>query len=201
MKRATLSLLLVLAALLTGCAGYDPRIASRETLYLGSTGGVVSRPGPASFDNVSYWDGDSASGPPSILISLGEQRAYFYRGNTLVGISMVSTGREGFSTPDGNFKIIQKNRDHRSNLYGDYVDAAGNVVVRDVDVKKDPKPPGTVFRGAPMPYFMRIHGGVGMHAGFIPGYPASHGCIRLPEQMAAHFFANTTTGTPVRVTH
>jgi lipoprotein-anchoring transpeptidase ErfK/SrfK len=73
------------------------------------------------------------------------------------------------------------------------------VVVSNVGVKRDPKPSGTSFRGAPMPYFMRIHGGVGMHAGFLPGFAASHGCIRMPERMAQIFFANVSHGTPVRV--
>jgi len=202
MNRLALIPLTVLALLTTqGCSTYNSRVAHRETLYLGAGGGIVSKPGPITFDNVSYWDGEHASGPPSIRIDLGEQRAYFYKGGELVGISMVSTGREEFGTPDGSFKITQKNRDHRSNLYGDYVDSAGHVVVRDVDVTKDRKPPGTTFLGARMPYFMRIHGGVGMHAGFLPGYAASHGCIRMPEHMAERFFANVSSGTPVQVSH
>jgi len=76
------------------------------------------------------------------------------------------------------------------------------VMVANVGVKKDPKPAGASFRGAPMPYFMRITPtGVGMHAGFLPGFPASHGCIRMPERMAEIFFANVSHGTPVRVVH
>src|SRR5260370_41640900 len=67
------------------------------------------------------------------------------------------------------------------------------------DVTKDPRPRGTVFRGAPMPYFLRIQGGIGMHAGYLPGYPASHGCIRLPKEMAVHFFQNAPVGTPVAI--
>ena len=59
--------------------------------------------------------------------------------------------------------------------------------MENVDLTKDRPPRGTVFRGAPMRYFLRVHGGIGMHAGYLPGYPASHGCIRLPKQMAAHF--------------
>ncbi len=74
-------------------------------------------------DNVSYWDGDGVPGKPSIKISLGEQRAYFYKSGKLVGISQLSTGREGQNTPVGQFKIIQKDLDHVSSLYGDYVDA------------------------------------------------------------------------------
>lgn len=185
---------------LAGCASYDRRLTGATTQYLTPGGQVVAKSSNVGFtDNVSYWDGDGVSGSPSITIDLGNQKAYFYKGGRLVGVSMISSGREGYSTPAGNFKITQKNKDHVSNLYGDYVDSSGNVVVSNVGVKRDPKPSGTSFRGAPMPYFMRIHGGVGMHAGFLPGFPASHGCIRMPERMAQIFFANVSHGTPVRV--
>jgi lipoprotein-anchoring transpeptidase ErfK/SrfK len=187
----------LLAVANTGCetgGGY-----SRATEYLGGYHGrAVPRQAP-SFDTVSYWDGDGASGKPSILISLSEQRAYFYKDEDLVGVSTISTGREGFSTRTGRFKIIQKSRDHKSSLYGDYVDANGNVIMKEIDIKKDPKPKGARFDGAKMPYFMRIVGGIGMHAGFLPGYPASHGCIRMPDFMARHFFNSVNLGTPVTV--
>lgn len=190
---------LMLAAL-AGCASHDRRLNSSTTRYLTPGGEVVAKPSNVGMvDTVSYWDGDGVAGSPSVTIDLAEQKAFFYKGGRLVGVSMISSGREGYSTPSGNFKILQKNKDHVSNLYGDYVDGAGNVVVSNVGVKSDPKPPGTQFRGAPMPYFMRIHGGVGMHAGFLPGFPASHGCIRMPERMAEIFFANVSHGTPVRV--
>ena len=195
-----LACLLLMA--LTGCQVSDPRFAGRGE-YIGRAGdsgaSVVRLKGAPPLDNVSYWDGDSAVGGPSVKINLREQRAYFYKGGNLVGVSVVSSGREGYGTPSGNFKVVQKDINHASNLYGDYVDAAGNVVKKDVDFRKDPKPPRTTFRGAPMPYFMRIHGGVGLHAGFLPGYAASHGCIRAPEDMAATFFQNVQVGTPVEV--
>ncbi|MEI8340234.1 MAG: L,D-transpeptidase family protein [Verrucomicrobiota bacterium] len=189
----------MLALLILGTAcSTDPRY-NRETQYLGAGGHIIKKP-TAEMDNVSYWDGDSVSGKPSIKISLSEQRAYFYKNNQLVGISLVSTGREGFGTKAGTFKIIQKDKDHKSTLYGDYTDTAGNVIQKDIEVAKDPKPPGAVFDGAKMPYFMRIVGGTGMHAGFLPGYPASHGCIRMPAFMAEAFFNNVSTGTPVTIT-
>jgi len=198
-----LTIRLILCSLilaLAGCASYDRRLTSSTTRYLTSGGEVVSKPSSVGIaDTVSYWDGDGVSGSPSITIDLGEQKAFFYKDGRLVGVSMISSGREGYSTPAGNFKITQKNKDHVSNLYGDYIDSGGNVVVSNVGVKRDPKPPGTSFRGAPMPYFMRFAGGVGMHAGFLPGFPASHGCIRMPERMAEIFFANVSHGTPVRV--
>jgi hypothetical protein len=192
-------LLLALSGLLftQGCRSRDPRYSDR-TAYMGG----FHRPGDqgrAKFDDVSYWDGDGVSGSPRIRISLGEQRAYFYKDDQLVGVSTISTGREGFNTPTGSFKIQQKDADHKSSLYGDYVDASGNIIKKDIDTKKDPKPPGAIFDGARMPNFMRIHGGVGMHAGFLPGYPASHGCIRMPAFMAQNFFNNVSVGTPVSV--
>lgn len=152
-------------------------------------------------DTVSYWDGEGLSGPPSIVIDLGDQRAYFYKGGTLAGVSSLSTGNEGHPTVTGNFKIFEKDKNHRSNLYGDFVDAAGNVVVRDVTVGKDIPPPGTHFLGSEMTNFMRFNGGAGMHKGYLPGYAASHGCVRMPAQMAEIFFNNVAIGTPVTVQH
>lgn len=186
-----------LVLFMTGCEGDDPRF-STQTQYLGGVYGTAPTVG-APQDTISYWDGDGLGGKPSIKISLSEQRAYFYKGSLLVGISQLSTGREGLNTPKGKFSIIQKDVAHVSSKYGDYVDSAGTVVMPNVELGKDPKPPGTKFKGAPMPYFMRIVDGVGMHAGYLPGYPASHGCIRMPEFMAENFFKSVATGTPVSI--
>ena len=198
-RRSSFSLLALAALFLVGCDGDDPRVA--QTQYLGGVYGNTPVSSSAPRDTVSYWDGDGVPGKPSIKISLGEQKAFFYKGGQLVGISQLSTGREGMGTTTGSFKIIQKDQNHVSSQYGDYVDAADNVVVANVDVGKDPKPPGTHFKGAPMPYFMRIVGGTGMHAGYLPGYPASHGCIRMPEFMAENFFRSVSVGTPVTISH
>src|SRR5436853_167572 len=181
---------------MSGCEE-DARFAAR-TQYLGGIYGTAPTAG-APHDTVSYWDGDGIGGKPAIKISLGEQRAFFYKSGMLVGISQLSTGREGLKTPTGSFSIIQKDKDHVSSKYGDFVDASGAVVKPNVSVD-DKKPPGSHFKGASMPYFMRIVGGTGMHAGYLPGYPASHGCIRMPEFMAENFFRNVSVGTPVTVT-
>ena len=201
MKKPVLQIFaLLLVVVLAGCAGHDPRLTSSTTQYLTPGGQITQKKSGGLVDTVSYWDGDGVAGSPSVTIDLRQQQARFYKGGRLVGISLVSTGREGYSTPSGDFKIIQKSKDHVSNLYGDYVDGAGNVVVANVGVKSDPMPAGAHFKGAAMPYFMRItSGGVGMHAGFLPGFAASHGCIRMPEHMAEIFFANVAQGTPVRV--
>jgi lipoprotein-anchoring transpeptidase ErfK/SrfK len=186
------NVLLVCTMLLAGCA------ADRESATSPFFPTPTERSGEYG-DEVSYWDNARSGGKPRIVIDLEQQRAYFYRGGKVVGISVVSTGREGYDTPSGEFRITQKDLTHVSSIYGDYVDRSEQVVVENVDVTKDPRPPGTAFRGAPMPYFLRIHGGIGMHAGYLPGYPASHGCIRLPKEMAAHFFQNAAIGTPVAI--
>lgn len=214
---------LALLATFTGCASKqssftDPRYS---TVYLGADGRIVGDPrareqlmagntgareqkkksGPLLAPVIPAWSwtGDGVTGVPSITINLTDQRAYFYKGGKLVGDTPISSGREGYDTPTGQFRISQKSRDHLSNLYGNYVDSAGNVVMANIGVKEDKRPPGARFQGAPMPYFMRIHGGVGLHAGYLPGYPASHGCIRVPPQIAEIFFANASVGTPVAV--
>lgn len=192
--------LLLGAGLLAGCST-DPRLG-RGTQYLTENGGVVALPdrGRPSFDTVSYWDGDGVSGAPSVVIRLSEQHAYFFKGSQLVGVSSISTGREGFGTPSGSFKIIQKDKDHVSSRFGDYLDAkTGEVIKKDADRNIDPMPKGAKYDGAKMPFFMRIVGGTGMHEGFLPGAPASHGCIRMPSFMAEAFFRNVAVGTPVRI--
>jgi lipoprotein-anchoring transpeptidase ErfK/SrfK len=195
LRNLVLSAAPVLIFALTSCES-----GSSTQGYLGGAYGD-NQTASAPQDSVSYWEGDNASGKPSIKIKLGEQRAYFYKGGQLVGVSQLSTGREGLTTPSGSFSITQKDKDHVSTKYGDYVDEGDNVIVPNVEMGKDPKPPGTHFKGAPMPYFMRIAGGVGMHAGYLPGYPASHGCIRMPEFMAENFFRSVSQGTPVMISH
>ena len=201
MNRPHATILFLALAALAGCTTYDSRLTSSATKYLGQDGSVVSRSNSSTLaDKNSYWDGEGVSGAPSILISLSKQTASFYKGSKLVGVSAISSGREGYGTPPGNYKILAKEPHHLSNLFVDYVDASGTVLVKNVDLKKDPKPPGGVFAGAPMPFFMRLSGGgVGMHQGFLPGVPDSHGCIRMPEKMVKIFYDNVSVGTPVRI--
>jgi len=199
-KYSTLPFLLLAAALFSGCAR-DRRL-STDTVYLGGNRVAAPKIKRMNFDNVSYWEGDKISGSARVKISLSEQKAYFYKDDQLVGVSMISTGREGFDTPTGSFKLLQKTKDHVSSLYGNYVDAqTGEIVQKDVDTKVDKMPKGCKYDGARMPFFMRFKGGVGMHEGFLPGYAASHGCIRMPGDMAEAFFRNIDIGTPVTVTH
>lgn len=152
-------------------------------------------------DTVSFWDGGAGNGPARIHLKLNEQVVDFYRGNVLVGRSRVSSGDANHPTPTGNFSILEKHRDHVSSRYGDYVFPDGTVAKGNIDVKTDPQPAGTRYKGSPMTNFMRLtRDGVGMHTGFLPGYPASHGCVRMPDRMSAIFFENVQVGTPVLVT-
>lgn len=137
----------------------------------------------------------------SIYISLSKQRAYLSVGDEIAADSPISSGKRAGMTPAGDYKIIEKDSDHRSSVYGDFVSSrTGRVVRSGVSTRIDSAPSGTVYRGAPMKWFMRLtNDGVGMHAGILPGYPASHGCIRLPEEIAKLFYAKVKLGTPVSV--
>lgn len=138
------------------------------------------------------------------VVELDQQRAYLYHGAKLLAVSKISSGRKSHRTETGRYFIGQKNLNHRSNLYGHYVSAdSGSVMVSDVKTTLDPKPEGAVFRGSSMKYFQRFDRepgkptAMGFHAGTLPGYPASHGCIRLPASMARWFFDNVPKGTLV----
>lgn len=146
-----------------------------------------------------WWNDEDVSGSPKIVVHIGEQKAYFYKGKHLVGESPVSTGKRGFSTPPGNYHVVSKDRDHVSSIFGDYVDDYGNVVRSNIDARKDRRPPSTHFDGARMPYAMFFNGGYAMHQGYVPPFAASHGCIRLPKGMAEPFFENAPVGTPMTV--
>jgi len=139
------------------------------------------------------------SGRPSIVVSLREQEAYLYRGKNRTASSRISSGREGYRTPIGRFQVIRKDEDHRSSLYGDYVDASGKVVKANVDSRRDRKPPHSHFLGTSMPYFLEFSPGYGLHQGYLPGVPASHGCIRMPYWKARQFYTAARIGTPVVV--
>jgi lipoprotein-anchoring transpeptidase ErfK/SrfK len=149
---------------------------------------------------VGWWNDDGASGKPRIIVHIGEQKAYFYKGKQEVGETTVSTGKPGFSTPPGHYTVVSKDAGHVSTVFGDYVDDYGNVVRSNIDCRKDSRPKGAHFDGARMPYAMFFRGGYAMHQGYVPPFAASHGCIRLPGQMAVRFFENAPVGTPVTVT-
>jgi lipoprotein-anchoring transpeptidase ErfK/SrfK len=143
---------------------------------------------------------DQGTAGRGIVVRLSDQKAFLYNRGELVAVSPASTGREGYNTPTGKYRVIAKDIDHRSSLYGAY-ERNGRVVVTGVDVRKDRKPPGAVFVGAPMPYYLQIAPSYGLHSGHVPGYPASHGCIRLPNRWAKRFYYAVKVGTPVWISH
>ena len=120
------------------------------------------------------WEPKAAStGPLFLVIDLTRQRVLLYRGGVPIAASTISSGSEGRETPTGVFTILEKKVVHRSRTYDD----------------------------APMPYMQRLTAkGVAMHAGNLPGYPASHGCIRMPKDFAKLLYGITELGTPVMIT-
>jgi len=143
-----------------------------------------------------FWKDDSPQGTPRVVVDLSSQVARVYFDQRLVGQSPVSTGRAGFETPTGSFKIINKRERHFSNLYGSWVDKSGRFAgeARAGQTARS----GLSYRPSPMPYFIRLtNDGVGFHQGFVPGVPASHGCIRLPKSTASTFFKHLPVGTHV----
>ncbi|RYD25265.1 MAG: hypothetical protein EOP87_24725 [Verrucomicrobiaceae bacterium] len=196
-----------LASALVAMSSCGPAVPGKSD-YLAGVGGQIHQPvsggphhpAPAIPDDVSYWDGDSAQGSPLIRINRAQQKAFFYKGGTLVGVSRISSGTEDHGTPPGRYKITQKSKDHKSSAYGVFKDRSTGMTTNDsVDIRLDKPKANEIFYSAPMPNFMRFNGGIGMHTGYLPGYAASHGCIRMPHHMSTHFFENVEVGTPVVV--
>lgn len=121
-----------------------------------------------------FWAPEIApAGPVILIVSLSTQRAYVYRNGIPIGVATVSSGKTGHETPTGVFTILQKDIDHKSNVYSD----------------------------APMPFMQRLTwDGIALHAGTLPGYRASHGCVRLPLAFAKALFGITRIGLTVVIT-
>jgi lipoprotein-anchoring transpeptidase ErfK/SrfK len=134
----------------------------------------------------------------SVQIDLGDQKAYLLYDDRAIMESPISSGRYGHLTPTGTFTITDKDLNHTSSIYGRIVDEYGRTVVADADVDM-PVDYGAHFVNAPMRYYMNFAPGIGLHAGYLPGYPASHGCVRMPEEKAIAFFHAVSVGTPVTV--
>jgi lipoprotein-anchoring transpeptidase ErfK/SrfK len=135
----------------------------------------------------------------NVVISIAKQRAYLMVGDQIYIDTPISSGKRAGMTPTGNFKITEKDPNHRSSLYGDFVDKRGRVVRGGISLKVDSAPSGTRYVGAPMKWFCRFNGAIGMHVGKLPGYPASHGCVRLPEEIAPLIYEKVKVGTIVEV--
>ena len=135
-----------------------------------------------------------------VVVSLARQRAFLMLGGQIYIDTPVSTGKPGGVTPTGAFSIIERDTERRSTMHGDFVDKSGVVVRTGVSMRLDAAPGGTHFVSTPMRYFCRLNAaGIGIHAGALPGYPASHGCIRMPEEIARMFFLKVKVGTPVEI--
>ena len=143
----------------------------------------------------------AAEGNTAVEIALREQRGLLLVDDAIAMDFPVATGRSSHPTPKGSYKILEKKKDHASNLYGRIVGGDGATVVGDADTRAHAVPSGGRFVGSPMPYWMRMTTtGVGMHVGHVPGHrPASHGCIRLKRETATELFALLPVGTPVKV--
>ena len=160
-----------------------------------------AQPAAVEPDDLYQWEGNGRN-VSRIEIDVDKQKAIFYDGPEQIGWTMIASGIRYFATPKGRFTISEKVIDKRSNLYGRIYDRDGKLLVVNARRGVHRIPPGGRFRGAKMPYFMRLtKGGVGMHGGPIPepGDPASHGCIRLPHALAATLYDHVRIGTPVRV--
>jgi len=133
-----------------------------------------------------------------VIINLTEQAAYLLQDGRVALISPIASGKEGWGTPTGNFRVMMKDLNHQSGSFGLVVDSSGRIVNPNASPGSY-VPPGCRYAPAPMPYFMEFSRLVGMHGGYLPGYPASHGCVRMPKDLAAQFFARVRVGTPVKV--
>ncbi|MEP0324869.1 L,D-transpeptidase [Bauldia litoralis] len=162
---------------------FEPLFPTRRAALAGLAGlagtALLARPGLATAAERALKPGQfiwqpelQKRGATSIIVSIGAQMMHVHRRGVRIGVSTVSTGKTGHDTPTGVFTILQKNKDHVSNIY----------------------------EGAEMPFMQRLTWtGIALHAGNLPGYPASHGCVRMPLDFAELLFGATRLGTPVVV--
>lgn len=178
-----------IAGLTLGTATPPPRPAPAGPLFLYAAAGPFAAdsvgPSPLAPMRVQIFDPPPppplvppvavppGDGPVRVVVSLSQQKAFVYKAGALLAASPVSTGRRGHETPTGTFPILEKQVHHHSNRYSN----------------------------APMPFMQRLTPyGIALHAGHLPGYPASHGCIRLPWGFAKRLYGLTGSGTIVTIT-
>lgn len=177
-----LALALAATAALTLAFPSTPATASIETAEAKSTAASAAQIALAdmyeAFGDIALkpgqykWRDVAAEGKHRVVVSLSDQLAFLYKGDTLIAVTTISSGTEKHPTPTGIFPILEKKPMHRSIKY---------------DL-------------APMPFMQRLDQyGIALHAGHLPGRPASHGCIRLPHKFAAKLFQVTQVGTPVLI--
>ncbi len=148
--------------------------SSEATPFWGANESRQAETAPVDLKPGEYvWNAAAApEGPIVVLVSLGEQRAYVYRNGVEIGVTTISTGKGGYETPTGVFVVLQQDKDHHSSKYNN----------------------------AAMPYTQRLTwSGVALHAGGLPGYPSSHGCVHLPSKFSEELFAVSPMGMTVVV--
>jgi lipoprotein-anchoring transpeptidase ErfK/SrfK len=186
---------------LTGCATLENPRARLVSKHRGQHEAFRAQEG---WRKLTYRNNDLLSKATAensaVEIATQEQRGLLVVDGHVAMDFPVATGKASHPTPQGAYKIIEKKKDHKSNLYGRIVSGEGQTVVSDADTRADAVPQGGRFVGAPMPYWMRLtQTGVGMHVGYVPGRPASHGCIRLKKDVAIELFGLLPLGSPVTV--
>ncbi|RST32294.1 hypothetical protein HMF7854_13745 [Sphingomonas ginkgonis] len=166
------------ATLSAGCSMSPPKVAQAPArVDWGYTAkarqAMTAKWGVLGLRNGEWkWTPSKSTGPTDVVVNLSQQMAWVYRGGSLIGATTISSGMVGRESPAGYFPILEKDRFHKSNKYS----------------------------AAPMPFMQRLNWyGVAMHGGELPGYPASHGCIRLPMKFAEKLFATTKVGDRVFV--
>jgi L,D-transpeptidase catalytic domain len=169
-RRVIMSLCLGLGVM-AGAALQAPALADSVPFWGAKASVPIDTPINQLKKGEFLWMGEAVTtGPVVMVVSITEQRGYVYRNGILIGATTVSTGRPGHLTPTGVFTVLQKQKEHKS----------------------------TIYDGAPMPYMERLTwGGIALHAGGLPGYPESHGCIHLPSEFAQRLFQISPSGMTV----
>lgn len=145
------------------------------------------------------WKVDETKPLSKLVIKLEEQKLYGFQNSLLVLESDICSGKEAYPTKPGAYKVISKSKDHKSNLYGSFVNSKGIIVNANAEVG-DSVPEGLRYVPSSMPNYLRLtHEGLGLHAGILMGYPASHGCVRLPNFISEKLFKSVEIDTPVEI--
>ena len=203
MRLSTLIRLVLLATVVSSASGQfhlgpKPRQASPTPPPMRKASTFISKQAPLKVNQSLLKQATPDN--TRIVVSIPKQRTYLMIGDQVVADGPISSGRSGHETPRGHFSVMEKDPNHHSSLYGDFVDGSGRIVRAGVSARSQSAPSGTHFAGASMKWFLRLTGeGVGMHIGILPGYPASHGCIRESVDGAKLFYDHAKVGTSVDV--
>jgi lipoprotein-anchoring transpeptidase ErfK/SrfK len=203
MGRGAFSLWLGLMCLLAGCQTLNPeQQAAQLKLEQNQASHAWFRQQP-NWKKQTFRDPDLLANATTkntyVEVSLSDQRGILLVNNLIALDFPIASGKGSHPTPPGDYQVISKKRDHASNLYGRFVDRESGATVQGyADTRRHEVPEGARFVGSPMPYWIRLtNSGIGLHLGDLPGYPASHGCVRMPRGVAAEVFDRVSPGTKV----